>query len=67
MSEKPSPIESKFATAEEAEAYNRWFRAKVQMSLSDQRPAATHEEVMAALWKIIETKRDINASDPMAS
>lgn len=67
MNENPSPIESEFATAEEAEAYDRWFRAKVQMSLDDQRPTATHEEVMAALRKLIETKRDINASDPLAN
>jgi hypothetical protein len=33
-----SPIESEFATTEEAEAYERWFRAKVQESLDD--PAA---------------------------
>ncbi len=65
MSENLSPIESKFATAAEAEAYDRWLRTKVQMSLDDQRPASSHEEVMAALRKIIETKRDINASDPM--
>lgn len=63
MSENLSPIESEFATAEEAEAYDRWFREKVQLSLDDQRPSASHEEVMAALRKIIEAKRDINASD----
>lgn len=67
MSEYPSPIESEFATAEEAEAYENWFRAKIQLSLDDQRPAASHEEVMAALRKIIEAKRDLNASDPMAN
>lgn len=67
MSENSSPIEPEFATPEEAEAYDHWFRAKVQKSLDDHRPAASHEEVMAALRKIIETKRDINASDPMAS
>ncbi len=65
MSENPSPIHSDFATAEEAEAYDRWFRAKVQMSLDDQRPTTCHEEVMAVLQRIVETKRDTNASDPM--
>ncbi|MQA20981.1 type II toxin-antitoxin system RelB family antitoxin [Rugamonas rivuli] len=67
MNENPSPTASEFATAEEAEAYDRWFRAKVQRSLDDQRPSAPHEDVMAALRKIIETKRDTNASDPMAN
>jgi hypothetical protein len=56
-----------FATAEEAEAYECWFRAKVQASLDDQRPAAAHEEVMAAVRKIVEAKPDTNASDPMAN
>jgi hypothetical protein len=67
MSEHTFPVESEFATAEEAEAYDRWFRAKVQASLDDQRPANSHEEVMAALRKIIEAKRDTNASDSMAN
>lgn len=67
MSQKPSPIEPEFATAEEAEAYDHWFREKVQMSLDDQRPSASHDEVMAALRKIIEAKRDLDASDPMAN
>ena len=65
MSENPSPIESEFKTTEEAEAYDRWFRAKVQMSLDDQRPTASHDEAMTALRKLIEAKRDINASDPL--
>lgn len=67
MCENSSLIESEFATPEEAEAHDHWFRAKVQRSLDDHRPAASHEEVMATLRKIIETKHDINASDPMAS
>ncbi|MYN45008.1 stability determinant [Pseudoduganella sp. FT93W] len=67
MSKKTSQIASEFATTEEAEAYDHWFRTKVQKSLNDHRPATAHEEVMAALRKIIEAKRDINASDPMAN
>jgi len=67
MSENTSPIKSEFATPEEAAAYDRWFRAKVQASLDDQRPTRSHEQVMATLRKIIEAKRDDNASDPMAS
>jgi len=60
-------IEPKFATTEEAAAYDRWFRAKVQASLEDQRPMAAHDEVMAALKKVIEAKRDgRHASDPVA-
>lgn len=67
MSTQLSPIESEFATAEEAEAHDRWFREKVQGSLDDQRPSAPHDEVMANLRKIIEAKRRAHASDPVAS
>jgi hypothetical protein len=66
MSTALSPIESEFATTEEAEAYDRWFRAKVQASLNDQRPATPHDQVMATLRAIIEAKRRAHASDPMA-
>lgn len=66
MSENPSRVESEFATVEEAEAYDRWLREKVQKSLDDTRPTASHEDVMAAARKIIEAKRDANASDSMA-
>ncbi|SEP48200.1 hypothetical protein SAMN02787149_1371 [Pseudomonas sp. Snoq117.2] len=48
-----SPIESEFATVEEAEAYDRWFRAKVQASLADTRPNVPHDQVMADMESII--------------
>ncbi len=48
-----SPIESEFATTEDAEAYDRWFRAKVQASLEDARPLIPHDQVMADIDAII--------------
>lgn len=66
MSTDLSPIESEFATVEEAEAHDRWFRAKVQASLDDQRPTTPHDEVMTTLREIIEAKRRGHASDPLA-
>jgi hypothetical protein len=54
MSSVLSPIQSEFAMVEEAEAYDRWFRAKVQASLDDQRPSKAHDQVMAELREIIE-------------
>jgi len=48
-----SPIESAFATTEEATAYDRWFRAKAQASLDDPRPAVAHDAVMAELEGLI--------------
>lgn len=61
-----SPIESEFATAAEAEAHDRWFRAKVQASLDDQRPSMPHDQVMIKLRDIIEAKRRAHASDSVA-
>lgn len=42
-----SPIESEFASTEEAEAYDVWFRAKVQEALADTRPDVPHDEAVA--------------------
>ncbi|MFC3443385.1 stability determinant [Sphingobium rhizovicinum] len=54
---KLTPIESEFATTEEAEAYDAWFRAEVEASLADPRPGTPHDQVMAELRAIIEAKQ----------
>lgn len=51
---KFSPIESEFDSSEEAEAYERWLRAKVEASLADQRAPIPHETVMRELHKVID-------------
>jgi hypothetical protein len=66
MSTILSPIESEFAKAEDAEAYDRWSREKVQSSLDDQRPLAPHDEVMGKLRELIEARRRAHALDPVA-
>lgn len=53
MSTKLSPIVSEFDTQEEADSYDRWFRAKVQESLDDPGPGTPHEQVMAEIEMII--------------
>ena len=57
---------TEFATAEEAEAYERWFRAKVKAALDSHGPTFSHDEVMAKLRKVVETQRATDASDPLA-
>jgi hypothetical protein len=52
-----SPIESEFATTEEAEAYARWFNAKVEAALHSTRPKIPHDEVMAEMHELVESKR----------
>jgi len=55
---KLDPIVSEFETTEEAEAYDAWFRAKVQASLDNPGPGIPHDEVMAEMQKLIdEAKR----------
>jgi len=48
------PLIYEFDTQEEAESYDRWFRAKVQEALDDPRPSIPHDEVMARLSKKLE-------------
>ncbi|AET91305.1 MULTISPECIES: hypothetical protein [Caballeronia] len=47
------PIVSEFATVEEAEAYDQWFREKVRRSMADTRPRIPHAQVMAEMEEII--------------
>ncbi|WP_010187260.1 type II toxin-antitoxin system RelB family antitoxin [Sphingomonas sp. PAMC 26605] len=59
---KLSPIESEFATTEEAEAYDLWFRAKVQEALDEPGPGIPHDVVMAEMRALIESKK-LDAAD----
>lgn len=54
MDTQLSPIESEFATTEQASSYESWLRAKVRNSLNDSRPAIPHDEVMSEMEAIID-------------
>ena len=54
---KLSPIVSEFDTEEEAAAYDRWFRARVEASLADPRPPVPHDEAMARIRKHLDEIR----------
>ena len=41
----------------EPDAYDTWFRAKVQEALDDTRPAIPHEEAMAMVREVIDARR----------
>ena len=60
---KLSPIESEFGSTEEAEAYDIWFRAKVQRALDSKEPGIPHDEVMAEMRALIDSYRQKNATD----
>ena len=51
---KLTPIESEFATTEDAEAHDAWFRAKVECALASTEPGIPHDQVMAEMQAIIE-------------
>lgn len=55
-----SPIESEFASTEEAEAYDRWFCAQVQEAIADPRPSIPHDHVMAEMRAIIAKKGEVS-------
>lgn len=59
---KLDPIVSEFATTEEAEAYDVWFRKKVQEALADPRPPIPHEEVVRQVKATIERNRKKRAA-----
>lgn len=54
---KLSPIVSEFETEEQAAAYDRWFRAKVEAALADPRPGIPHDEAMARIRRRLEELR----------
>jgi len=59
-----SPIESEFATSEDAEAHDAWVRAKVAAALASKAPTVPHDEVMAEVKRLLDEKR--GAADHLA-
>lgn len=58
MNARLPSIVSEFETEEQATRYDRWFRAKVQASLDDPRPSIPHDQVMAEMRSLLESKRN---------
>lgn len=58
---KLTPIESEFATTEEAEAYDAWLRSEIEASLADPRPSIPNDQVMAEIRAIIAAKKSSQA------
>jgi hypothetical protein len=63
MSTKLSPIVSEFETQEQADSYDRWFRARVEAAMNSTKPRIPHDQVMAEIRSRLEAKRKLhNAS-----
>lgn len=43
--------------ANDPDAYDAWFRGKVQEALDDRRPTVSHDQVMQSVQKLIDAKR----------
>jgi hypothetical protein len=56
------PIVSEFETQEQADNYDRWFRAKVQEALDDSRPSVPHDEVMRRMEERFAALRKVHSS-----
>jgi len=54
MATKLDPLISEFDTQEQADSYDKWFRAKVEAGIDDSRPRIPHDEVMAKMQAIID-------------
>jgi len=52
-----TPIESEFATTEEAAAFDAWFRAKVEKAMASKESGIPHDQVMAEMREIIDHHR----------
>lgn len=59
---KLDPIVSEFETEEEAQAYEKWFRAQVEEGLRSKGPWVPHEEVIRQSRSIIESAKNAKPS-----
>lgn len=55
---KLDPIISEFATDEDAEAYDKWYREQVEAGLASKGPWIPHAEVKARTKAILDKYRD---------
>ena len=51
------PIVSEFQTEEQAASHDQWFRAEVEKALANSNPRIPHDQVMAEMRALIESKR----------
>ncbi len=56
MNAKFSPMVSEFESEKQEASYTAWLKAKVKASLEDPRPSIPHDEVMAEMRELIESK-----------
>lgn len=55
------PLVSEFDTQEQADSYDRWFRAKVREALDDPRPTIPHDQAMKMVDEELARRRAARA------
>ncbi len=53
---------SEFETQEQADSYDRWFRAKVQEAIDSKRPSLPHDAAMARVDNLLDEMRKNRAA-----
>ena len=53
MTEKLDPLISEFETQEEADAYDKWFREKIEAAIKNPGRLIPHDEAMAHVRETI--------------
>lgn len=51
-------MQFEFATLQDGEAYDSWFRAKVDKTLDSTEPSIPHDQVMAEMKEALAKRRD---------
>jgi len=51
------PLISEFATEQDAENYDRWFRAKVREAIESPHPRIPHDEATASVERMVAERR----------
>ncbi|NLY65231.1 MAG: stability determinant [Alcaligenaceae bacterium] len=56
------PRVSEFETQEQADCYDRWFRAKVQEAIESKKKRLPHDAAMARIDRLLEERRKQRAA-----
>lgn len=57
-----TPPDLTFASLEEADAYDKWFREQVESALAEPGPMLPHEQAVKEIRALIEARRKRRAS-----
>jgi len=65
MTARLDPLVSEFETDDQAESYDRWFRAKVREAMASAKPRIAHDQAMARVRAQVAERRAARAGPPV--